>query len=186
MIIEKLKGHSGCKLSLHKKRGLSFIRKKSPTFEYNLRLKKQCEKQLNWNKEISFVPRVLDTGYDEGLFYFDMEYILGSTISSLISEDQMDIEEVIQYIISYFKYQNHIKKKSKTIANKYLTKMRDLNNLKIRFSFMKNLNEALFLLNDNCWFPEYKTVVHGDLTLENLIKSKLDGKIYMIDFLPEI
>jgi hypothetical protein len=185
MKVEKLKGHSGCDLFLYKEKNLNFVRKISPNKKYNERLFEQCKKQRMWNNGFSSVPNVLTTGYKEGLFYFDMEYVLGSTVSNLLAEDQMDIDEVVEFVVAHYKIQFEEKKESKDLINVYSKKIKQFNALKYKYPFIKNLDQALELLNNNFSVPNYTSIVHGDMTLENLIKSKKDNKIYMIDFLDE-
>tara|TARA_B100000953_G_C17682650_1_gene312762 strand:- start:43 stop:354 length:312 start_codon:yes stop_codon:yes gene_type:complete len=103
MKVDKLKGHSGCDLLLYRSKDHNFVRKISPNKKYNERLSKQCNKQCLWNNDISCVPEVINTGYKNGLFYFDMEYVLGSTLSSLMTEDQLDIDELANFVGKYNK-----------------------------------------------------------------------------------
>ena len=185
MKVEKLKGHSGCEILLYRLKDHNFVRKISPNKKYNERLSEQCKKQCLWDNNISCVPEVIDTGYKNGLFYFDMEYVLGSTLSSLLTEDQLDIDEVVDFVVSHYKLQYQEKLESNDVKNAYFNKIDELNALKHKFPFVKNLDHALDLLINNFTAPQYTAIVHGDMTLENLIKSKKDNKIYMIDFLDD-
>ena len=185
MKLEKLKGHSGCEILLYRLKDHNFVRKISPNKKYNERLSEQCKKQCSWNNDISCVPEVINTGYKNGLFYFDMEYVLGSTLSSLLTEDQLDIDEVVDFVVSHYKLQYQEKLESNDVKNAYCNKIDELNALKHKFPFVKNLDHALDLLINNFTAPQYTAIVHGDMTLENLIKSKKDNKIYMIDFLDD-
>jgi len=185
MKVEKLKGHSGCEILLHGSKNDYFVRKISPNKKYNDRLSEQCKKQCLWNNDISCVPEVINTGYKNGLFYFDMEYVLGSTLSSLMTEDQLDIDELVNFVVSHYKLQYQEKLESNDVKNAYSHKIDELNALKHKFPLVKNLDYALDLLTNNFIAPQYTTIVHGDMTLENLIKSKIDNKIYMIDFLDD-
>jgi len=185
MKIEKLIGHSGCDLLLYKSKNHNFVRKISPNKKYNERLSKQCKKQQIWSNDISSTPEVIDTGYKNGLFYFDMEYVLGSTLSSLLFKNQLDIDEVVDFVVSHYKLQYQEKLESKDVKNAYSIKINELSTLKHKFPFVKNLDHAFDLLINDFVPPRFTTIVHGDMTLENLIKSKNDNKIYMIDFLDD-
>jgi hypothetical protein len=185
MRIEKLKGHSGCALFLCKGVSHNFVRKISPNQEYNGRLIAQCKKQTLWKNDISSTPKVINTGYLDGLFYFDMEYVLGSTISNLLTENQMDIDEVVEFVIAHYKIQFKEKKESKDLINVYSKKIKEFDDFKNKYPLVKNLDQALEFLKNNFFAPKYTSIVHGDMTLENLIKSKKDNKIYMIDFLDD-
>ena len=182
MKVEKLKGHSGCDLFLYREKSNSFVRKRSPNKEYNSRLLEQCNKQIAWDSNISSTPAIIQSGYQDDLFYFDMEYILGSTVSSLLIEDQMDIDEIVRFVVSHFEYQYKEKKESSNVINSYSKKIEEFNVLKSEYPFIKNLNQALELLINNFSVPQYITKVHGDLTMENLVKSKKNNKIWKFVF----
>ena len=83
MHITDLGGHSGCKVLLcETEDNIVFVRKISSDTEYNNRLKVQAAKQETFQSETIKVPAVLNQGYtDEGLFYFDMEYVQGITMA---------------------------------------------------------------------------------------------------------
>jgi serine/threonine protein kinase len=185
MKVEKLKGHSGCSLYLYKSTNHNFVRKISPNKKYNKRLFEQCNKQLVWSNSLSNTPRIIDKGYKNGLFYFDMEYILGSTLSSLLTEDQLDIDEVVDFIVAHYAFQFKEKKDSKNLNEVYYEKINELRYLVKKFPFLKNLDHAFDLLKNDFIAPRFTTIVHGDMTLENMIKSKKDNEIYLIDFLDD-
>ena len=69
------------------------------------------------------MPEVINTGYKNGLFYFDMEYVLGSTLSSLLTEDQLDIDEVVDFVVSHYKLQYQEKLESNDVKNAYFNKI---------------------------------------------------------------
>ena len=73
--IKTLIGHSGCNIELIKKRNLTFVRKTSSEKKYNERLKNQFLKQKKFKSKFVFTPKVFDSGYRNGLFYFEMEFI---------------------------------------------------------------------------------------------------------------
>ena len=85
MNVFNLGGHSGCKILLYDDGIKSFIRKISKSKDYNDRLLKQCSKQANFVNPFIKAPKIIKSGIDEdGLFYFDMEYIQGVTLSEYI------------------------------------------------------------------------------------------------------
>ena len=85
-IIKNLSGHSGCSVLLcqdeHK---MFFVRKISSSVEYNKRLFKQYLKQKKFIKSIISTPSIYKYGYINELFFFDMEYIHGNSLSNIIS-----------------------------------------------------------------------------------------------------
>lgn len=78
--IQEMSGHSGCRVLLCRDGQQSFIRKKSSSPAYNERLKKQWVKQKLFSADAVKTPEVLEAGYEDGLFYFDMEYVSARTI----------------------------------------------------------------------------------------------------------
>lgn len=86
MNVVDLGGHSGCKILLcESENNEVFVRKISSDKGYNKRLKIQAEKQAEYSNPNIKVPQVLGKGYTEdGLYYFDMEYIQGITMAEYI------------------------------------------------------------------------------------------------------
>ena len=64
MLVKKLKGHSGCKVELHIDKELErkFVRKISPSIEYNNRLKSQMKKQLLFRDAVLKTPKIYNFG----------------------------------------------------------------------------------------------------------------------------
>ena len=79
MNITDLGGHSGCKILLcETDDNKTFVRKMAGEKGYNSRLKAQSEKQKNFRSDSIKVPKIYGSGMTEdGLYYFDMEYIQG-------------------------------------------------------------------------------------------------------------
>ena len=74
MIIKKLKGHSGCEIFLCEENGNKFVRKISPSVDYNNRLILQMKKQSEFTNKAIKTPSVLAEGINEkGNYYFDMD-----------------------------------------------------------------------------------------------------------------
>ncbi len=178
--IKNLSGHSGCKIYLFSnEKGKLFIRKKSSSVEYNLRLKKQFIKQKKYNLKIAKTPEIFGCGIEDNLFYFDMEYIPCITFSEYIG--YIKIIDLIRYIKLLFlnlPIDESIKNFS---ANKIFKQKIDKLSTAIRH---KNiiLKQAFELLENNDWNNVLQSDSHGDLTLENIIIST-NNEIYLIDFL---
>ena len=85
MIISNLKGHSGCAVHLCEQNSKKFVRKISKSKAYNARLRKQAEKQDNFNSSFLRTPEIIDDGFYKGLYYFDMQYINGIQFNNFIS-----------------------------------------------------------------------------------------------------
>ena len=178
-LIKKLNGYSGCKLDLMSNNDTLYVRKTSNIPQYNMRLKKQLKKQLNFKSEAVKAPKIYDYNYNEdGLFYFDMEFISGKTLAEYTQD--ILITEIVDFIKCLFKSiyftSDEENPKAKDIFKK---KIREL---EIKISNKTNLNEAFNILNDFEWSQIYKSPCHGDLTLENIIIT-YNKQIYLIDFL---
>lgn len=91
-MITNLGGHSRCLVQLHEKENDTiFVRKISSGLDYNDRLKEQMRKQMVFRGKFLKSPSVFGSGYmDNGLFYFDMEYIQGMTMAKYITSVEID------------------------------------------------------------------------------------------------
>ncbi len=174
---EKLIGNSGCKLSIFKD-NIYKVRKQSTNELNSKRLLKQHKKILNFKdyKNIS-VPNIYTTDKNKKLFYFDMEYINGSTLSLYLMSQPIQltykiINQIIDYIFNCKK--NYISKYKKKI---FLNKIRNLNKKKI---FSDKFFSPIFnSLRNYEWENIEKSQSHGDLSLENIIIK--NNKVKFID-----
>lgn len=181
MNITNLGGHSGCKILLCENDDNSvFVRKISSNKDYNNRLEVQALKQRSFVSDTIKVPEIYSTGFTEdGLFYFDMEYIQGITMAEYIQTIEIGkvrnlVEAIVENIISVSEKDNEV-----DIAIFY-NKIEDLSR---KLSKYNNpiIEEALLMLSSHKWDRFIKTNCHGDLTLENIIVK--DSQLYLIDFL---
>ena len=111
---EKLIGNSGCKLSIFKDK-IYQVRKQSTNSLNTKRLYKQYLKILNFKnfKNIS-VPKIHNQKKLKKLFYYDMEYINGPTLSLYLMSQPISltnkmINDILNFIFncknkSLFKY----------------------------------------------------------------------------------
>lgn len=188
-----LSGFSGAKvLLIRDAQAFTFIRKISASPAGNARLHEQAVKQrltaalLNGHAQ---TPRILDEGHDEnGLYYFDMEYIRGlDGISFLRTASLADIARFTARLCGS------------------LEKFAALEDRSLRFSPRKNaldkcasilatipiedfaarepLSKLMEIL-DRADMPDelMVTACHGDLTLENIVVTEA-GEIVFIDLL---
>lgn len=178
-LVKTLSGHSGCNLYLYQDNNMYFVRKDSGKENYNRRLKKQFIKQRSFVLKGIKTPKILNYGIDKGLFYFDMEYVPGTTLSNIFKNVQLnEIEYFIKLLfnsllISEGKYQSNtdsvFKKKISEISSK----------IEIKEDFVL---KALDLLNQYDFNKIPCGYCCGDLTLENIILTP-SGQIYLIDLL---
>ena len=178
-----LGGHSGCKILLcETDDNKTFVRKVSGSKEYNIRLKLQAEKQKKYKCNSIKAPEVLDTGMTEnGLFYFDMEYIQGITLSEYmktieVGKERSLVEAIVHNVVAI----NVTDEGGVVDETIFIDKIRSLQN-KLTPHNNETINRAIAMLRSHSWKRFCKTSCHGDLTLENIIVK--DGQLYLIDFL---
>lgn len=177
--IKKLNGYSGCKLDLMTDNNLLFVKKTSNVPQYNMRLKKQLKKQMNFISESIKAPKIYNYNYDEnGLFYFDMEFISGKTLAEYTQD--ILITEIVDFIKCLFKTIYFTLEKPNPKAQSIFIKKID--DLKIKLNNRPYLENAFNILKNFEWSQIYKSPCHGDLTLENIIIT-YNKQIYLIDFL---
>ena len=173
-----LTGHSGCKIYLMEDENRRhFVRKFSKNINYNERLKLQCEKQKNFHNLMIQAPKVISCGKnEEGLFYFDMEYVHGITLAEYIKRIKVnEIQEIVNILTQQMKHFNYrgYEDNSKIFCNKIEDLYKKINNPLMR--------TGLDILSEHNWKNFPHTFCHGDLTLENIIICQ--GNFYFIDFL---
>jgi len=136
----------------------------------------QAKKQENFTSIITGIerPKVLKSGYKDGLFYFDMEYINGKLLCDHIATS--DITAVIPYVEVLKQYLTY--KESAKVDNFQPLIERKINEIKTKVKGYKRFYDYVL---DNDWQHIPTNKCHGDFTLENLIVS--NSKLYFIDFL---
>ncbi len=181
MHITDLGGHSGCRILLcENDDNRVFVRKISGYVEYNNRLRVQAEKQSIYKNETIKTPKVLNQGEtEEGLFYFDMEYVRGITLSEYMKSIEVGkvrnlIQKLVREVITIDASAQEVNE------NIFLDK---INSLRYNLSGQENpiIDKAIQILENHSWCKFKKTSCHGDLTLENIIVK--DNELYLIDFL---
>ena len=179
--ITEMGGHSGCKVQLiEDESGEVFVRKISSGKDYNERLYKQAEKQEKYNNDMIYVPEIIRKGKtNEGLFYFDMEYVQGITLAEFIRTVEVNkirgLAETIIHNVIQFNGNDRISAK-----DAFRIKIEELNERLTIFD-TENLEKALGLLKNHDWSRFENSPCHGDLTLENIIIK--GDRIFLIDFL---
>lgn len=173
-------GVSGCKIELVEN---NVVRKFSHSLDYNQRLVLQLQKQTNFNTNVAGIdaPKIISCGYDEELFYFDMEYINGKLFDEVfqgISKCELDIytNNILDYIkeTQINSTETYSSTELQTILTTKLLSLRERSNYKDIVDFLVNfLNNDLGTLS--------KGTCHGDLTFSNILFSK--QKLYLLDFL---
>lgn len=159
--------------------GEKYVRKISPSKEYNDRLYAQMLKQLNFNSynfEVK-TPEIISEGYIGEHFYFDMKYIQGKLLSECINDlDHITILPYVKMTSDYllgFQYENTRIEDATLKIHKKLAILSG--------TIDKKYAKQIKLVQDTNWSLTPISKCHGDFTLENLIIS--NGKLHLIDFL---
>lgn len=181
MNISDLGGHSGCKIFLcEDDENRLFVRKISGSVNYNQRLKKQAKKQDSFQNECIKTPKILKKGYtSDGMFFFDMEYIHGITLSEYMQTIEVGkVRNVVETIVNNIVDVNLLLPESDEFV--FRNKIKEL---EIKLSPLDNsiVYQALDILKNHSWKNFRRSPCHGDLTLENIIVK--NGELYLIDFL---
>lgn len=178
-LIKPLTGHSGCGLNLYKKDDTLFLRKDSGAPDYNRRLKKQYIKQNRFTLPGVKTPIIFKHGLENGLFYFDMEFLNGMTLAEYMPS--IKIKEINSLISMLFKALPV--KDSKVLPHTdkiFKRKIAEIKN-KLRPSDFE-AQEAIMLLENFDFTKVPSSYCCGDLTLENIMIGS-NKEIYLIDFL---
>lgn len=179
--IKKLNGHSGCGLELYRRNDIFFVRKNAGVPTYNSRLKKQLVKQKKFDSSSKLkTPKILGYGMQNGLFYFDMEYISGTTLNKYMHNINIgEIEYLIDLLFSSLAISGAKKDEESDAIFKH--KITDLENQLTR---LKNplVEQSLSILKVFDFSDMPKSFCCGDLTFENIIITP-NHQIYLIDFL---
>ena len=181
MHITDLGGHSGCRILLcESDDNAVVVRKVSGNKEYNNRLKIQAEKQIGFKSNTIKVPKVLSNGMtDDGLYYFDMEYISGITLAEYMKS--IEVGKVRNMVQAIVKDTVSVQNSTDNAVERVFTNK--ISSLEKTLTSCNNpvIDQALVMLKDHSWIRFNSTVCHGDLTLENIIVK--DNELYFIDFL---
>ena len=179
----KLNGYSGCRLEILRTDMNYRVRKSSPSIGYNERLRKQKRKQESLHIGDLKSCLIYDDGYKEGLYYFIMEYINGTTFADYLEKIKLsEIKGTVNKLTSHFTGFTQKNETAKMVFNKKIQNtLISIHNNSIININDKELVEAVELLNTYTWEYVIPSPCHGDMTLENIIVG--DDGIYLIDFL---
>ncbi|MEK7376997.1 MAG: phosphotransferase [Candidatus Margulisiibacteriota bacterium] len=181
----ELKGHSGCKVYLMvPEKGRTFVRKISKGAEYNSRLKKQCKRQNGYQSKYASVPQILAEGQSGDLYYFDMEYVLGDLVSSLLKTCSVDkIGGITDFLCGIIQENKELESSDNGAAKIIEAKIKDLYDNMGQLKKEGAVKKAFKILDAHDWSNIKRSPSHGDLTLENVIHNPHNNTYYLIDFL---
>ena len=176
-INKPLSGYSGCSLRLMQRDGTLFVRKTAGNAGYNDRLMAQMEKQKAFDHPILRSPKVYGEGVEDGLAYFDMEYINGPTLADLIAEGKVvEASSAVQQVTTLFPISSIPETDDKGVRKKLDCLSKKLE----KYDCAEVCIRALNSLYDHAW-RLHALKAHGDLTFQNILVS--GGNVYLIDFL---
>lgn len=178
-----LTGHSGCKVYLIDPDGKeTFVRKVSKSVQYNERLSRQCAKQKNYKSTVANIPQVLDEGLLDGLYYFDMEYVRGTSVSALLGTCTVDkVDDICRFLNDFINENVSVATLGVDVGYIIEGKLRDISQDLQLLRNDKIIKEALEVASNHEWSVIPTSPCHGDLTFENILYS-YDGSFYLIDF----
>ncbi len=175
--VKALSGYSGCHIHLYDDNGRLFVRKLSGSEGYNKRLERQIVKQAAFKHPILRAPQVYKTGYIDGCFYADMEYIDGKTVAALIRDGEYKAaHKAIYSVFTLFTPVDTVLVNAQDVVQKVAS----MHDALETFDAQELCQKTLDILVSRNW-ETHPAACHGDLTLENMIVK--DGKVYLIDFL---
>ncbi len=180
-----LGGHSGCQIFLiEDDDGQVFVRKISKDVDYNERLEVQSKKQASFLGDPIRAPRVLDHGYtDDGLYFFDMEYVQGVTLAEYIKTMEIGkVKGIVESLVNSIVSNTPVAFLENTVSVEEIFRKK-LSDLREKLKDKNNavINHSLDLLERHDWHKLTPSQCHGDMTLENIIVK--DDRLYFIDFL---
>lgn len=181
-----LHGHSGCNVKIINVHNCPVVRKISSSEEYNARLEQQYKKQKQMSLGDVQVTPVQGCGYINGLFYFDMDYVNGTTLSEYLKSISLsEISTLVDHVMSHI-YVADYDLDAKPIFLKKIQSV--LDNIRSMPEYLEYSNMAPIIkktekiLKKQPWNSIIRTPCHGDYTLENLLITK-KNQIFAIDFL---
>lgn len=136
-------------------------------------------------------PRILNHGFMENLFYFDMEYIpatrLVDTIIDADKQELLSISKRLEKTIDLLK-QNPMNGDGDLLLTASRIKLENISNCLNGQCSRQVVRTVLYSLRQQLdKLPEFLLscggFCHGDLTLENILYDRRNGRFFLIDFL---
>ena len=183
IVIKNLSGNSGCSVTLNRIGKFFFVRKSSQSISYNERLVVQKNKQAEFTSSVFKTPGIIDDGYKDGLFFFDMEYVAGESLAQLLTRGSLpQITLIGRSLDRYFvESQGCYDKAGELIDSSVFAEK--VQSLKLNLSGKNDDVDEAFRILDSFRWPSFPLGrCHGDMSCENILIS-LSRELYLIDFL---
>jgi hypothetical protein len=156
------------------------VRKTSPSEPYNERLRRQAKKQdffCGIDLKNIYVPRVVDTGEENGLFRFDMEYSPGLGMVEFLScANPKELKFVGETLSGYLWHMRSMSRPCRS-DRQVISK---IDELKGKTRRKRTLDKAYEMIESKGLVLP-KTMCHGDLTLANVLFQR--NRLCLVDFL---
>lgn len=184
--LKELSGHSGCQILLCKANNQLFVRKISSSPSYNKRLAIQCLKQIHILEALAKVenvatPEIFSDGLKDDCYYFDMEYIQGSSLSNIVPSLNVQVVKSLAHkFAEIFKTLSEVPGIREDSGEAFRKKA-------ISIRIPEKCPQLFFDLKEYLIEADYDSVGRassclGDSTLENFIVTPT-GKLYVLDLL---
>lgn len=185
-ILKELSGHSGCQILLCKTNNNLFVRKISSSPSYNERLSIQCLKQKHIletlaNVENVATPDIFSDGLKEDCYYFDMEYVQGSSLSNIMPSLNVQVVKFLAHkFAEILKALSEIPGAQSNSRDAFIKKASSI-------KIPENYPFVFFDVKEYLIGADYGSIGRassclGDSTLENFIVTPT-GKLYILDLL---
>jgi aminoglycoside phosphotransferase (APT) family kinase protein len=180
----RLAGHSGAVVTLLREQGRSFVRKRAGSAAQNARLAAQCEKQRAWHASGQPCPAILREGLAGGLYFFDMDYVAGSSAAhQCISGARLDrafVARELHDLLARLHRTSGAEIPPADILGKLAAIGQAARGNPALAGILPGFLSSLDRLAGQDWRGVPQSEHHGDLTLENLIIHQTD--YWLIDF----
>jgi serine/threonine protein kinase len=173
--LKELKGHSGCHVFLCERGNTRFVKKVSGDAGYAQRLERQMLKQRAFEHSWIRKPSVFESGTEDDLFYFTMEYVNGVQLSTFISRNTVrDVDPLIDQLLTFVR--SNICEVTADFSVPISEKLRSISSTS---NFQIDRYVRYCLAFD--WRAIATGYCHGDLSFENILVHR--SNLYFIDFL---
>lgn len=180
----KIEGHSGCILEIKRRDNCAILRKISSSAQYSPRLKKQADKQSQFERIGSISsPLVRGAGYSGEKYWFEMNYINGYDFLSFVEraapQQLEDIWNSIRaLLLRELSHSSFVPYPKDVFLDKVQQVAMNIGNhcdvTRSAIGYIENFNSGVLFPVGEC---------HGDLTFSNMIIGKDMKSVYLIDFL---
>ena len=178
-------GHSGASVTLRAYEGRNVVRKTAGHSSGNERLRRQAEKQELFDASAFAVPKVLRSGFDGDLFFFEMSYINATSIAALCGNGRTASMNGLALFVAHWIARMRDETTGTIGPDRIRAKLRSVIVACRRNPVLAHAMPVIELvggvLGQMDWplLPEGQC--HGDLTLENILVDS-DGRLWLIDF----